>query len=297
MGLDIHAVTFLLEAVSHGVSFEDCAMLGRQGLAVDAPQMKAAFARAGLTIDDPNVRRLFENPEGGTAGYGETLLRHCGAARITSIDYSGFEGATLIHDLNTSIADALVSRFSCVIDSGTLEHVFNVPVALTNCMRMVKTGGHLLAIVPCNNLAGHGFYQFSPELFWSLLSEPHGFVVERMFVSETRPRARWYAVANPAVVQARVTLRNHRETILLVQARKVRQEDLRTLAVQQSDYVEAWRRGALPADRATPAGGRLGSALAHVLPERFKRVLRPLVFSAADRLRGPYREPFYRKYR
>jgi 2-polyprenyl-3-methyl-5-hydroxy-6-metoxy-1,4-benzoquinol methylase len=57
-----------------------------------------------------------------------------------------------------------------VFDGGTLEHIFDYPTAIKNCMKMVKPGGHLLLTTPANNWFGHGFYQFSPELFYSFVS-------------------------------------------------------------------------------------------------------------------------------
>jgi SAM-dependent methyltransferase len=297
VGFDVHALTFILEAGRGGVSFEDCLTLGRQGLAVTPRQMKTAFRRAGLPLGDEAAARLLANAEGGRAGYAETFLRRCGANRITSLDCRDHEGATLIHDLNVPVPDTMVSRYSCVIDSGTLEHIFNVPVALASCMRMVRPGGHFLIVTPANNQMGHGFYQFSPELFWTILSEPYGFAVERLFVCETQAGARRYAVANPASLGARVTLRNRHETILLVQARKLREERLDVLAPRQSDYAVIWARGASQAAPLPPGVTRATGALRSVLPEPIKRVLRPILQSAVERVMGPYRPPFYRKDR
>ena len=89
---------------------------------------------------------------------------------------------------------------------GNAQHIFNVPTAFANCMQMIKVGGHFLSMTPCNNFMGHGFYQFSPELFWSVLCEDNGFVIDRMYIFEWRPHATWYVVANPASLGRRVTL-------------------------------------------------------------------------------------------
>ena len=63
-------------------------------------------------------------------------------------------------------------QFDVVYDGGTLEHVFNFPVALRNAMELLRPGGRLFTIHTCaNNLCGHGFYQFSRELFYRTLSQ------------------------------------------------------------------------------------------------------------------------------
>ncbi len=35
-----------------------------------------------------------------------------------------------------------------MVDGGTLEHIFNVPVALKSYMEMVRVGGHLILVCP-----------------------------------------------------------------------------------------------------------------------------------------------------
>ena len=44
-------------------------------------------------------------------------------------------------------------------------------------MNMTSWGGYLILHTPANNLCGHGFYQFSPELFFSVLNEANGFQI------------------------------------------------------------------------------------------------------------------------
>ena len=69
----------------------------------------------------------------------------------------------------------LKNKYTLVIDGGCLEHIFNFPVAIKNCMEMLQEGGHFIGITPANNLMGHGFYQFSPELYFRIFSKENGF--------------------------------------------------------------------------------------------------------------------------
>lgn len=73
-------------------------------------------------------------------GYCEEFLRQVGARDITSIDASGYERASIVHDMNLPIGSELRRRFSVLIDGGTLEHIFNFPVAIRNCMEMLDNG-------------------------------------------------------------------------------------------------------------------------------------------------------------
>ena len=70
---------------------------------------------------------------------------------------------TLKHDLNHPIPKRYTETQDIVIDSGTLEHIFNFPQALINISEMLKIGGFIFHFLPANNQLEHGFHQFSAE--------------------------------------------------------------------------------------------------------------------------------------
>ena len=133
MGLDINGTKFLLYARARGVSFAETAMIGRQELLVDRRDLETNLRQVGLDITSEQIEKMFT----GTPPYAESFFEALGAKEIVSIDASAYEGATVIHDLNEPIPDELKGRFSAVLDGGTLEHIFNFPAAIRNCMEMV----------------------------------------------------------------------------------------------------------------------------------------------------------------
>ena len=163
-----------------------------------------------------------------------------------------------------------------MLDFGCLEHVFDFPVAWRNCVALCRVGGHLFHSLPANNLSGHGFYQFSPELFFNLYQAKNGFeLLGIWFAMKADPR-HWWKVADPAAVRHRVTLRNAHEVYMLVVAKKL--AEVGPLPPpQQSDYAQnewlkagadrrrarrperrrpgRWRRSACSMPRAWPASG------------------------------------------
>jgi SAM-dependent methyltransferase len=155
---------------------------------------------------------------------------------VESMDISTYEGASIVHDLNKPVSPELVERFDIVWDGGTLEHVFDFPSALRNAMSMVKVGGHFAMRTPANNLCGHGFYQFSPELFFRIFAPQNGFELHRIYVLS---RGQRFHVRNPADIGGRVQLLDNVAAELMVHARKVGPVP-DTISIQQSDYVEAW---------------------------------------------------------
>lgn len=236
MGLDANGTKFLLYAKSKGVDFTSTATIGRQWLLVSDRILAANIRESGTDISTASAASILAAGK----GFCEPFLEFLGAASVTSFDASDYENATVVHDLNKSIGDEHRSQFTAVIDGGTLEHVFNFPIALKNCMEMVSPGGHFLAITPTNNFSGHGFYQFSPELFFNVLDEPNGFEMLEMIMFEDRVGAPWYRVSDPRAVRDRVTMVNTRPTYLLVIARRTAEVTIYDPFPQQSDYSAAW---------------------------------------------------------
>jgi SAM-dependent methyltransferase len=116
-----------------------------------------------------------------------------GVTDIQALDYSDFETAEIVHDLNQPLPEELTSRFDLVLDSGTTEHVFDVRRVLMNIASLLKPGGRVIHISPTNNYVNHGFFQFSPTMFFDYygvngFTDLRGFIVEHdTYLSETKP--------------------------------------------------------------------------------------------------------------
>jgi hypothetical protein len=174
----------------------------------------------------------------GRSGWADPFFVALDATEVRSLDASSYEGATDIHDLNDPIPRELEEQFTAVVDAGTTEHVFNLPEALRSAMRMVAPQGHLIVMTPCNESAGHGFYQLSPELYWRALSAENGFEVRRFRLREHR--GKWFDVADPAAVGRRSEFGSSRSTYLFVVARRVAVVPIFNSWPQQSDYETEW---------------------------------------------------------
>jgi hypothetical protein len=245
MGVDRHSAELLLWGRSKGVDFTRVLTLGRMGLHLPVGELASVLAAFGLPRSPDQVAGYFAERD----GYAEPFFDLLGAREVVSMDASGFEGATLVHDLNQPIPSDWRERYSVVLDGGTLEHVFNYPVALRNCLEMVAIGGHFLAITPANNYMGHGFYQFSPELYARVLQPENGFQLKHLLLFEFGER-RWYEVIDPAKAGGRVRLVNQRPTMLAVMAQRTERVDILARPPQQSDYSEEWSEWNAAASRA-----------------------------------------------
>ena len=227
---------FLFYSKQLGVSYLDTLMLGRLHL----------YASKEGIQESINIFSNNELPLNGVDfpdEYSEPLFKILGAKTINSLDFSDYERATIIHDLNTPIPGNLKDRFTVIIEAGTIEHVFNFPVAIKNCMEALKVNGHFVAMTPVNNQMGHGFYQFSPELFYRVFSEENGFQILKMIIcgnTDGPELMKWYEVVDPKAVKERVMLVNNFPTDLVFIAKKTHEAAIFNHTPQQSDYVSTW---------------------------------------------------------
>ncbi len=299
MGMTVESVRFLIEARKAGVSFNRVVTLGRQGLWVSPERLVSLLAGADLL--GKAEERHFQQTLAAAEWRFAAFLRGLGADSVAACDASGYEGASLIQDFNRPIPADWADQYDAVIDGGTLEHVFNFPTAIANAMQMVRPGGRLFLFTPGNNYLGHGFYQFSPELFFRVLSAANGFEMERLHaVVDTEGFASFlgvkyafpirgsrYAVRDPQELRQRVLLVNDAPVLLFVQARKTASVPPFREFPQQSDYVGQWQDGlaANPLQQSSRAG-RLAGWLQRVFTEKFCRETLPRIAGWLDPLRG-----------
>jgi hypothetical protein len=203
MGLNKDGVSFILDAHKRGVDFSTTVTLGRQGMHLTVAELQQRLQVFGYS--HVNAASLIgDGYPTAPRTYCEPFLKMLGAREIESFDCSVDEGADHVHDFNVPLPEKFNERYSAVVDSGSLEHIFNFPQAIANCMRMVKVGGHFLANTPCNCTSGHGFYQFAPDLFYRVLCPANGFADCRVVLSDGFTGTRWEEMPDPSVVHRRV---------------------------------------------------------------------------------------------
>lgn len=95
------------------------------------------------------------------------FIQSLGFSEVKSLDNSDYESADYVFDLNNNeVPEDLFQAFDVIIDGGTIEHVFHLPNALNNIFKMLRLGGRIIHLSPSSNHMDHGFYMFSPTLFW-----------------------------------------------------------------------------------------------------------------------------------
>lgn len=277
MGLDAHGLNFVRYVARHH-PLGAVATIGRQE----------------IHVSDVVMARITRGTGYRHQPYCEAFLRdHLHATAVESIDISDFEQATHIHDMNRPLPESLAGRFDTVLDIGSLEHVYDIPRALRSCSELVRPGGQVVHVLPANNFCGHGFWQFSPELFFSLYSDANGYRGTEVFVADFTDKARWYRVIAPSGGK-RVNILSQAEVYVMVRTTRaapgVMHDD-----VQQSDYAHEWTGAAHDPRPLVRSGSLRGRVMA--IPAVYDRLF-PLYHRAkrlvsSDRLspRNPGLQP------
>jgi hypothetical protein len=241
-----------------GLNYNDIKCLldwrgGRSGGAV------ATLGRQQIYLHDKQRSRLRDGLAGNAAAlawldgckmgdYADDMFRQVfGFERVESIDFSSYENATVVQDISAPLPPALVGQFDLAIDGGTLEHVFNYPAGVGNLIRLVRVGGAVYTQNPCNGMAGHGFYQLSPELLYRVFSPENGFQIDfvrtsvsKTFVVERTVNQPVYNVKDPVEIGERVMVPSRSPTLLMCMAHKIRDVEPFARPPLQSDYVPKW---------------------------------------------------------
>jgi hypothetical protein len=222
------------------------------GAAVTLGRLATFFHKSDVT----KLRRLVGRDERAQAwldayGWGDYaegfFTEILGFSSVDSIDISDYESATFIHDLGRPIPSALIGKYDLAVDGGTLEHVFEFPVAIANLLQLVSLGGIVYLNSPCNNLCGHGFYQFTPELMYRVFSESNGYLPIFVRIArsgylniELNSDHAMYDVVSPDVLHRRINLISRDPVVIMAMARRVNLNVPFLQPVLQSDYIQKW---------------------------------------------------------
>lgn len=276
MALEKFGAELFALARDEGCPLNRVLTLGKQNFFLFESEIPAVEKACGFTVSDLIARRSDEE-------LADPFIERLGAKHVESMDISAYQGCSVVHDLNQPISTDLKGRYDLVFDGGTLEHVFNFPTAIKNCMHLVNEGGWFLTCTPSNNFNGHGFYQFSPELFYRVFAEENGFQVRAMALGEACPPGRIYRVPDPDIAGKRLAKNSGPPQMLIMAARRTRiVTDLLKKPPFQSDYVSAWT-GQRESDNPAGSGGNVLGKVTRKLPAGLRDRIRTRLTAARRR--------------
>ncbi|MBR2696640.1 MAG: hypothetical protein IKE48_03970 [Parasporobacterium sp.] len=217
----------------YGADLSKTISLGRQFRAFTKKEFRKYLPQYS-NLPDEKLEKDFQSP------YAEDVFQDMYGEKLFSLDGFAHEDPDIVWDLNRPIPEELKEQYTCLIDGGTMEHVFDVPQLLKNCFSMLKTGGYYICMVPTNNFNGHGLYQFSPDFFYSVFSEANGMTIKDVFIVKFSAKNKvWKINSSPAASGERIQFDVNTQTEIYVIAEKTGPTPEKIIA-QQTDYEEGW---------------------------------------------------------
>ena len=183
-----------------------------------------ALAQRGLRTDMP--KELFSK---------YLFVDVLGAASCHSLDVSDYQQSEIICNLNHPLPLQYTGQYDVVLDAGTLEHLSNLPMALTNIFGLLKNEGIYYFGLPCNNWTDHGFFQFSPTFFRDLCIDNSELDLVSLYLS-TSTKYYDYSSINQAVKTALFSSRRK----LIVGGIIKKQGDFNNFDLTQSKYRQQY---------------------------------------------------------
>ncbi len=191
MGLKKDAVFLLMREALRKPFGEAIVTLGKQDVSMTYREVQDLGKKTGYRLTPLPDPELSEKPEMRMQGFlsDRSLFRMLGFRSICSVDVCNYEGADAIYDLNADcLPESLRNSADVVLDPGTIEHVFHVPNSLKNIFGMLRVGGRVIHIAPSSNHMDHGFYMFSPTLFFDYY-QANRFQLQPIQMIRYRPQA------------------------------------------------------------------------------------------------------------
>jgi hypothetical protein len=189
MGVALSSLTLLLNEHKRRPFGGTLLQLGRQDIYFDYATLCTFAQKAGVKLTPvPNIGvRLNQWMPGVQTLDEQTFFKSIGFDTVLSLDTSDYEQAEFIYDLNHPLPESMHGKFDVVFDGGSLEHIFHVPNALWNIHAMLKTDGRAIHHSPTHNYVDHGFYCFSPTLYYDYYEAAGYSDLRCHFVGHTLP--------------------------------------------------------------------------------------------------------------
>ena len=191
-----------------------------------------------LTLARQQIHFQPHNVDAKYLDYCEDMFKSFGFTIVDSMDYSPYENATIIHNLNLPYSVNNI-KYDFIYDGGTIEHIFNIPQVLENIIDLLDIDGIFCSVTVNNNLSGHGFYQFSPELFLSSFKPKYGMEIICIYLAQVGTSMdKWIKINHHDKNNNRITAKFHddQEVYIITIAKKISNERLSLISHPPNQY-------------------------------------------------------------
>jgi hypothetical protein len=217
MGIGFHELCFLSFCLKEKEP-KTLATIGRQENHINFNQYKKIFNK--------DIKHLIDEK------YSDNLLKaQIGLSKIESFDVSSKDNPSKISDFNKNLK--FLEKFDVFFDGGSLQNIFNIPVALKNISNNTKIGGTIIHVTAANNFCGLGFYQFAPEFFLNYYSEENGFKNTKIFVVNCDQEKYWFQLNNKNHNNYPINVNTTERLLCLVKTEKIEDKEIKSIFQKQ----------------------------------------------------------------
>ncbi|MCX6727111.1 MAG: hypothetical protein NTY75_04910 [Candidatus Shapirobacteria bacterium] len=194
MGLPSPSLKFIIKMFKKHHLGGPILTLGNQDIYADYNQILKYFSQLHYRphhIDTPKLSSSQDlikiNSQAKNYIHASTFFESLGVKtkEYFDIDKFDFDSPKIIHDLQQPIPKKFYNYFNFILDSGTIEHIFDIKNVMDNIVKVTKIDGFVLHLTPTQNFINHGFYQISPTFFYDYYTQ-NGFKIIESYYIETR---------------------------------------------------------------------------------------------------------------
>ena len=171
MGINKQTLKMFLNENNYKKITGDFLCIGKQTVNVDPFATIKLFEKYGCS--STKLKNLYSNKKYDTLTrhakdifMDEDLLSCFSDAKYNCLDRSSYEGASIIHDMNTPISDNLHQKFDFIYNGSCMDNLFDPVSFIRNTSNMLKVGGRILHIECATGVPG-AYIMYSPEWFFS----------------------------------------------------------------------------------------------------------------------------------
>jgi len=186
MGLNIQALKFLLAEREYRELEGRILLVGRSTVTISPDKFSELFKTFGLppprTLSNKVTRHQGDQYFFDDLAVFESLANKSSLEAVDVLDVSAYEGANIIHDLNTPAPPHLVGRYDFIYDSSVTDNLFNPAQAILNYSKLLKPRGRYVGINVASFYPG-AMVSCHPEWFFSFFAV-NNFVDVKVYLTD-----------------------------------------------------------------------------------------------------------------
>jgi hypothetical protein len=169
MGLSRQMARFVVREAKHAPIRGSVLLIGRQTISLTPERFSDLMREENMPVDPAIPVTLDTTTQKGTGkGYisDAYFFKALGADTVTAVDVSDYEGAEIVHNLDTPIPAQLEGKFDFICNGSVLDNMFNPIMGLNNISRMLASAGRVIHFEHASNTVNNAYLQFSPNWFF-----------------------------------------------------------------------------------------------------------------------------------